>query len=52
MLRTIISLVLPEHVVGNEVTKGGDREVGRDQVTVSPISHALRSDFKVPKESF
>lgn len=44
---TIISLVLQEHIVNNEVTKGGIREVGRNQVTVGPTRLIWRFDFTV-----
>ena len=52
ILRTIISLVLLEHIVNNEVTKGVFKEVGKNQVTVDSISHVWRYDFTVTQENF
>lgn len=47
-----MSLVLQEHVVNNEVTKGGFRKVGRDQVTVGPTRLIWTYDFTVTQENF
>ena len=43
---------MQEHIVNNEVTKGGFREVGRGQVPVGPIRLIWTYDLTVTQENF